>query len=207
MLKRALLSSLILLAACGNSGGEKPIAQSSGPQDTCKTRASAKIGGPITLVNQDGETVTQDDFKGRHSLVFFGFTHCPDVCPFTLNRIHQAIEELPDGVEIPKTIMISVDPARDTPEELKTYIGNNGFPEDIVGLTGSEDQVKQASESFIAYYKQVKDDSSAAGYTMDHSALIYMMDENWKLDTFFTHESAPDEMARCMAEYLPSATG
>lgn len=204
MFKRALLSSLILLTACGQAG-DKPGISSSGVENSCVTRAGSKIGGPINLVNQDGVAVTEEDFKGHHSLVFFGFTLCPDVCPFTLNRIYQAIDELPEGVEVPKTIMISIDPERDTPDLMKTYIGNSGFPEDIVGLTGTPEQVKQAADAFIAYYKRVEDPTSAAEYTMDHSALIYLMDENWKLKTFFTHEQLPDEMATCMAQYLPEA--
>lgn len=202
MIKRALLSSLLLLTACGQSD-KTPGVASSGVEDSCATRAGLKIGGPINLINQDGVAVTEDDFKGRHSLVFFGFTLCPDVCPFTLNRIYQALDELPDDVEKPLTIMISIDPERDTPELMNTYIHNNGFPEDIVGLTGSPEDVKAAADAFVAYYARIEDPTSAAEYTMDHSALIYLMDENWKLETFFTHEALPDDMAVCMAKYLP----
>lgn len=201
MLKRILVSSLVLLTACGDNSGQ--IAKSSGPQNVCSSRSSAEIGGPISLINQDGQPVTQEDFKGQYSVVFFGFTYCPDVCPFTLNRIHQALEELPDDVETPQTIMISIDPERDTPDLIKTYISNDGFPEDIVGLTGSEEDVAAAAKNFVAYYQRAEDTSSSAGYTMDHSTLIYLMDENWELKTFFTHESHPTDMASCMASFLP----
>ena len=202
MLKRALLASLLLLSACGDQG-DKVIASSSGTQDDCNTRTNAQIGGPFSLINQDGVRMTQADFKGHPTLVFFGFTYCPDVCPFALNKIEQAIQRLPADLEPPTTIMISVDPERDTPEQLKLYLSNDGFPKDIVGLTGTEEELTAASKAFIAYYKRIEDDTSAAGYTMSHSSLIYLMDEDWQMKTFFTHEAHPDDMASCLAQFLP----
>ena len=203
MLRQSLLASLLLLSACGQSGGDGKLASSSGVTDDCATRTSAQIGGPISMINQDGVAVTEADFSDRYSLIFFGFAYCPDVCPFTLNKLKHAIDNLPDDVEKPRTILISVDPERDTPEALKTYLSNEDFPAISAGLTGSEEQISEAAENFVAYYKRIDDDISAAGYTMSHSSLIYMMDKDWKLKTFFTHEARPDDITSCMAGFLP----
>src|SRR5690606_34593867 len=123
------------------------------------------------------------NFKGRKSLVFFGFTYCPDVCPATLFKIGSAMALLPEGVKKPRTLLISVDPARDTPEALTAYIASNGFPEDIIGLTGTSDQLEAVSKSFVAPFERLDDPDSAAGYLMNHSSILYLMDENWKLET------------------------
>lgn len=203
MLKRFLPAALIALTACGQDAGSQNVS-SAGISSSCKTRSDVKLGGPISLINQDGVRVTEDDFKGRHALVFFGFTYCPDVCPYTLYGINAALEELPEGTEKPLTIMITVDPERDTPEEMKAYIQNDNFPADIVGLTGSEAEIKAASEAFGSVYSRIEDDKSEAGYTMEHMAIIYLMDENWKLESFFLEASQPDKMTECLAEFLPS---
>lgn len=203
MLKRLLPAVLIALTGCNQQGSE-PNIMSAGISSSCKTRSDIKLGGPISLINQDGVRVTQDDFKGRHALVFFGFTHCPDVCPHTLYGINSALEELPEGTEKPLTIMITVDPERDTPEEMKAYLQNDNFPDDIVGLTGSEAEIKAASEAFGAMYSRLEDEQSEAGYTMEHSAITYLMDENWKLESFFLEVSQPDKMTECLADFLPS---
>ena len=205
MLRKSLLASLFFLSACSQGDTNTGIASSSGYAEECTSRTNAKIGGPISLINQDGIAVTKAHFADRYSLVFFGFTYCPDVCPFTLNKLKHAIDNLPDDVEKPRTILISVDPERDTPEALKTYLSNEDFPEISAGLTGSDEQVTEAAASFVAYYKRIEAEISASGYTMSHSSFIYMMDKDWKLKTFFTHDARPDEMTRCMATFLPKA--
>lgn len=193
-----ILASALGLAACsGAGGGSDRISTVSG----CHTRAYDEIGGPIDLINQDGEAVTQEDFKGEPSLVFFGFTYCPDICPMTLVTLDRALSELPED-KAPRTVLISVDPERDTPETLKTYIGNDAFPDRIVGLTGSDEQVAAAAGAFVAAYAKVEDPSSAAGYTMDHSSIIYLMDEDWNLKTFFTHEATATDISTCLQSLL-----
>lgn len=205
MLKKILMSSLILVAACGNSNDPGNGIRSPGPQNTCAKRSSYDFGGPVSLVNQDGKAVTEADFKGEYSLVFFGFTNCPDVCPFTLNRIYNVLDMLPENVTRPKTVLISVDPEMDTPESMKTYIGNQGFPDNIVGLTGTPEQIKNAADAFKASYSRQEDPGSAAGYTVEHSALIYLMDDKWKYKTFFSPQETPDSMAACLSTYLPKS--
>ena len=137
-----LLISGLMLGACGQA--DAPTSQNSagGAAGGCHTRAFAEIGGPISMIDTSGASVTEADFKGRPSLVYFGFTYCPDICPATLVTVERALRRLPEDTPPPRTILISVDPERDTPESMKSYISTKVFPDDIVGLTGSPEQVK-----------------------------------------------------------------
>jgi protein SCO1/2 len=165
----------------------------------CFNRSSEQIGGPFKLTANNGATVTQEDFKGRKTLVFFGFTHCPDVCPDTLFRTGTAMTMLPKGVKPPRTVLISVDPARDTPETLSQYIKSNGFPADIVGLTGTLEELQQVADAFAAPFSRDEEAESTSGYIVNHSAILYLMDENWKLESFFQPGARPAEIASCIA--------
>jgi len=170
-----------------------------GVDPACFTRTSEAIGGPLSLISNTGVRVTENSFKGQKTLVFFGFTYCPDTCPGTLTRIGVAMSMLPKSVKPPKTVLISVDPARDTPEALSLYIASNGFPTDIVGLTGSDDELEAVSKAFVAPFERIEDPDSSAGYSFNHSAILYLMDENWKLATFFQPDARPEDMAKCIA--------
>lgn len=130
------------------------------------------IGGPFTLVDQNGATVSERDFAGKPYLMFFGFTHCPDVCPTTLQQISDVLAALGRKADTLKVAFVSVDPERDTPESLKTYLSS--FDPRIVGLTGSPEQVAAAIKTFRAYAKKVP--SQGGDYTMEHTALVYLMD-------------------------------
>ena len=130
------------------------------------------IGGPFTLVDQNGATVSERDFAGKPYLMFFGFTHCPDVCPTTLQQISDVLAALGPKADTLKVAFVSVDPERDTPESLKTYLSS--FDPRIVGLTGSPEQVAEAIKTFRAYAKKVP--SQGGDYTMEHTALVYLMD-------------------------------
>ncbi|KJS37150.1 MAG: photosynthetic protein synthase I [Hyphomonas sp. BRH_c22] len=203
---RTLAAALGVLAATACTPSDTTSApakaRSGGAQSGCLSRSYPEIGGPISLVNDKGEAVTEDNFKGRPALIYFGFTYCPDVCPMTLVSVARAYKMLPDGLEPPQTLLISVDPERDTPETLAQYVTTAAFPENLVGLTGTKEQVRAAADSFIADYSRIDDDSSSAGYTMDHTSLLYLMDEDWKLKTFFTHEDTSETIAACLAEVL-----
>ncbi len=131
----------------------------------------AGIGGPFTLVNQDGKTVTERDLAGKPYLMFFGFTHCPDVCPTTLQQISDVLAALGPKADALRTVFVTVDPERDTPETLKTYLSS--FDPRIVGLTGSPEQVAAAVKTFRAYAKKVP--GKGDDYTMEHTALVYLM--------------------------------
>lgn len=97
------------------------------------------------------------------------------------------------------TALISVDPDRDTPETLTRYISSNGFPSDITALTGSQEELRAAAGGFAASFERVDDPSSQSGYLMNHTSIIYLMDESWKLETFFTPDTRPEDMARCIS--------
>jgi protein SCO1/2 len=192
------------LAACSPAGEapETAAAKSGGLQSGCLSRAYPEIGGPVSLVSSTGARVTEADFKGRPTLIYFGFTYCPDVCPMTLQTVAAAYRKLPEGTERPQTLLISVDPGRDTPKALAVYVANKAFPEGLLGLTGTEAEIRAAADAFKADYSRVDQPDSMAEYTMDHTSLLYLMDEEWKLQTFFTHQDTPDTIAACLEEVM-----
>lgn len=173
---------------------------SGGFQSGCTSRAYPEIGGPISLIDHTDARVTEADFKGKPSVIYFGFTYCPDVCPAALSTLGAAYRRLPEGETVPQTLLISVDPERDTPEALATYVTTPAFPEDLVGLTGSPAEIRAAADAFLADYDRIEQPESLAEYTMDHTNLIYVMDEDWNLKTFFTHEDTPETISACLAE-------
>ena len=201
-MKKQLLTSAFAIAlcvsACGPRSNESQAA--SGGSSSCSSRAYENIGGPFSLIDHNGIAVTEENYKGKDSLVYFGFTNCPDVCPFSLSVAGAAMDLLPDGMEQPRTLLISVDPEQDTPETLALYVKSNGFPEDMIGLTGTEEAIKSVADGFKTSYKRIEDPDSTLGYTMDHLSILYLMDKDWKLKTFFTSQDTPADVAKCIAE-------
>ena len=196
----SLSVAALALAACGQT---PPTPQAGGAQAGCMSRAYDTIGGPIDLVAHTGERVTEETFKGAPSLIYFGFTYCPDICPGTLVAVKRAYDVLPDGVEPPQTLLITVDPERDTPEALASYVATAAFPDNLLGLTGTEAEIASAAEAFIAQYERIETPDSLSEYTMDHTSLLYLMDENWQLKTFFAEADAnPDYIAQCLAQHI-----
>ena len=117
--------------------------------------------------------------------------------------INNAYRLLPDGIEPPQTVLITVDPERDTPEALAKYVNSNAFPDNLVGLTGTPKEIKAVADEFIVAFNRVETPDSVAGYTMDHTSLIYLMDKDWKLKTFFAETNAnPEDMSRCLAQLI-----
>lgn len=149
------------------------------------------IGGKFSLVDQNGKPFTDADLKGKWSLVFFGYTHCPDVCPTALNDLSLALDQLGSKEKDVAIVFISVDPERDTPAVLKSYAESFGAP--IEALTGSPEQVAQAAKVYRVYY--AKHPRSDGGYDMDHSALIYIMDPEGRFTATFTPTDTSDTMA------------
>jgi len=160
------------------------------------------IGGAFELVDHNGKTVTNEDLKGTYSLIYFGYTFCPDVCPTGLQTAVMALDMLPSkqaNKVIP--VFITVDPERDTPEVMGEYTKH--FHEDLVGLTGSPQQVAQAAKVFRVYYKKVEEEGKAADdYLMDHSAFQYLMGPDGKYVTHFPHGITPEDMAKKMKAYI-----
>lgn len=133
---------------------------------------SAAIGGPFTLTDVNGKPFSSASLKGKPYLLFFGFTYCPEVCPTTLFDLTQDMKELGQDSDKLNVVFISVDPERDTPELIKTYLSN--FDSRIVGLTGTEQQIAEVTRAFKAFYRKVP--TSDGSYTIDHQVTIYMMD-------------------------------
>ena len=157
----ALVAASMSLSACGRGATASTQAASRGP------------GGPFTLVDQDGRPVDQRVLNGKWSIVFFGYTYCPDFCPTTLTTLGKAMEALGDKAKDTQVVFITVDPDRDTPTELKTYLSSRVFPKNVIGLTGTPDQVAQAAKAYKVFYQK---DGSGKGYTVDHSTALYLMD-------------------------------
>ena len=140
--------------------------------------APVTVGGPFTLTAPDGTTVTDETYRGKWLLVFFGYTFCPDICPTTLYEIAGALEKLgPDAAKL-QPIFITVDPERDTPEVLEQYTG--ALDRRIVGLTGSPQQIAAVARAYGAYSERHKTGAGAQDYVVDHSTYIYIMDRQGK---------------------------
>ena len=152
---------------------------------------AASIGGRFSLVDQNGKPFTEANLKGKWNLVFFGYTHCPDICPTALNDLSLALGQLGAKKGEVGIVFISVDPDRDTPAVLKSYVEAFGGP--IEGLTGPADAVAKAAQDYKVYY--AKHPRSDGGYDMDHSALIYIMDPEGRFTATFTPDDTPDTMA------------
>lgn len=185
-----------------------PNTQSTAQSEVCSSAAStatgtAQIGGPFTLINQEGVTVTDATFKGRHALMYFGFSLCPDVCPTSLMRMGNALRETPETAKKLTPIFVSLDVERDSPESLKDYVGAGPFAEGLVGLTGTPEQRDAIVKAFKVYWDKVDDPSSAAEYTIGHSDLIYLMDPNGELVDIFTTDDSPAQIASCLDHYIP----
>ena len=152
----------------------------------------AQVGGPFQLVDQEGRPVDESLLKGKWSLVFFGFTYCPDFCPTTLAALEATKQRLGDKAKDLQIVFISVDPERDTPQALKDYLSSDGFPEGVIGLTGTPAQVRAAADAYRAYYQKV---GEGEGYTMNHSLTVYLMGPDGTFRTAVAEELGPERSA------------
>jgi len=157
----------------------------------------ADVGGPFTLVDQTGRTVDQSILQGRWTAVFFGFTHCPDFCPSTLQALDAARDRLGEGGENLQIVFITIDPERDTPEALADYLQTASFPEGVIGLTGTPEQVAEAAQAYRVVYN--RRDLEGGGYTMDHSLNIYLMNPAGEFAIPLSASLGPDRLARLIA--------
>ena len=204
-MNRALIAmavglTLLLVAGLGAlayqfSGIELPRLQQAG---TSPGDGRPQIGGPFALVDGAGKPVTDQDFRGRYMLIYFGYTHCPDACPTALNDMALALATLGAARPRVQPIFITVDPERDRGQALTDYVG--AFGPDFIGLTGTEDQIGQVKKLFKVY--AAKHPTKDGDYDMDHSSIIYLMDPSGRFITNFTHETSPDEMATKMESLL-----
>ena len=170
--------------------------------DACQAAGKADVGGPFDLINQDGEAVNFETYLGKPQLIYFGFGYCPDVCPMSLQKIGAAMDILGDKAGAIQPMLFSIDPQRDTPESLKLYLTSNGFAKNMVALTGTQEQVDGAIKAYRIFAKRVDDPDSAAGYTMDHASLFYLMDASGEFVDVMGHDTTPEQMAARLKAYL-----
>ncbi|HEY4028704.1 MAG TPA: SCO family protein [Caulobacteraceae bacterium] len=177
------LGPMLGLAACSKpSGGGAPVTSS----------GEALVGGPFQLVDQDGRPTDQTVLKGKWSAVFFGYTYCPDVCPTTLQALAGAEAKLGDKAKDLQVVFISVDPDRDTPAQMKTYLSTPAFPRGAIGLTGTPAQVAAAAKAYRVYYQK---DGKGEGYSVAHSSIVYLMNPEGKFASALTESQTPSEVA------------
>src|SRR6516165_6378760 len=158
----------------------------------------AAIGGPFKLTDQNEQMVTDQDLKGRPFLVFFGFTHCPDVCPTTLFEVSEILRALGPGADRTRALFITVDPERDTPAVIKDYLSS--FDPHLSGLTGDPAAIAAAAKAYRVYFKKVPLDEG--GYTMDHTAIVYLMDKVGRFVSPFNLKRTIDAAAADLRRYL-----
>jgi cytochrome oxidase Cu insertion factor (SCO1/SenC/PrrC family) len=161
----------------------------------------ALVGGPFTMVNHKGETVSDLTFRGRPMLLFFGFTYCPDICPTELQVMTAAIADLGEAGKDIQPILVTVDPERDTPEVLASYVSN--FGDNVIGLTGSSAQVAAIAQAYRVFYAKRDNPKDPENYLMDHSSIIFLMAPNGK---FLKHFSYTTD-AKALATGLKLALG
>jgi protein SCO1/2 len=157
----------------------------------------ADVGGPFRLLDHNGKTVTEADFRGRYMLIYFGYSFCPDVCPTTLAVMAQALEKLGSKSQRIVPIMITIDPERDTPKVLAEYM--QAFGPSFVGLTGSVEAIKSVEKEYRVYAAKKPLDSSKGSegnYGVDHSSVLYLMGPDGKLVNFYDEAVSPDDLAK-----------
>jgi len=196
----ARLSLLLLLAAaslnaCQPAGGE---------QSAEGQLAGSSVGGPFSLVDQDGKRVRDTDFTGRYRLIYFGFANCPDVCPVDLQVIGAGLKrfEADDAERAAKVqpIFITVDPARDTPEVLKAYVPN--FHPRLIGLTGSEAEIEAAKKEFAVYGMKMEPASPGGAYNVNHSRIIFLFGPDGQPIEMVPHDQGPQAVAAVLDRFV-----
>jgi protein SCO1/2 len=186
-----LAGTLVFVSGIWPGGGEGGI-------------ASVAIGGPFSLTAPDGKTVTDQTYRDRWQLIYFGYTLCPDACPTTLNDIAGALEKLGPLADEVQPIFITVDPARDTQKVMGDYV--KAFDPRIVGLTGSPDAVAGAARAYRVYFAKVPDKDAPDGYLMDHSSVIYVMRPgDGRFVATFTTDTPADQMAERLKKLIANS--
>lgn len=195
--RRSLVVSGAVAAvlAGGVAGCRKPakVKTPLGPKDP------AEPGGPFHLIDQDGKPVDDSIMTGKWTAVYFGYTFCPDVCPTTLQALGGALGKLGAKAKDVQTVFISVDPERDTPAQMKTYISSPVFPRPIIGLTGSPEQIAAVAKAYKVYYAKA---GSGTNYLMDHQSIIYLMNPDGRLARPLTHDLTPDAIAKQIGDAM-----
>lgn len=201
------LTSIVALLALGFYASQHLLSKSeTGPVDhsahlgtsgesTMTATSGPAIGGDFTLTDQEGKPFSSTQLDGRYSLVFFGFTHCPDVCPLAMTSLTEALSELPAEQSAQITpVFITIDPERDTPAVIKEYLAN--FFPGFVGLTGTHAEIKQAASAYRVYYTTAHPEDK--DYQVAHSGYIYFMSPDGKYIRHFSHDDSAEKIASAL---------
>ena len=196
--KIALVIGVLIAIAAGLWLSELMIG-GSGEPGAISSSGKAQVGGSFTLVNDAGETVTDETFRGRYMLIYFGFTFCPDVCPTELGIMSTALDQLGEDAEKVQPIFVTIDPERDTPEVMARYV--TLFHPRLVGLTGTPEQIARIAKAYHVFYRKAEDESSP-DYTMDHSSIVFLMGPDGEYLKLFPPQTPPDKMAEAIASHM-----
>lgn len=189
------LADAFLRRIAAITGQEMPAPSAGGIQ----LSQGVSLGGPFTLVDHTGRTVTERDFAGRVLLVYFGYTYCPDVCPTELGTMVAAIDAMGAAGERVTPVFITIDPERDTQAGIADYVSR--FHPRMVGLTGTSEQIAQAARAYRVYYAKVQPRDTTE-YLMDHSSFIYLVGPDGRVRSLFRPETAPEAMAAAVTAQL-----
>ena len=205
-----LYAGLAATAVVAVLGGTLAYTMLAGPEDAfaqCRDSAvaggAAAIGGPFTLVSETGETMTDEDVITGPTLIYFGYTFCPDVCPLDVARNAIAVEILEERGYDVTPVFISIDPERDTPEVVDAFTAN--MHPRMLGLTGSPEQVRAASQAYKTYYSKHEAEEGDEFYLVDHSTFSYLMMPETGFAEFYRRDISPDAMADSMACFIDAA--
>jgi len=190
----ALAAVLAIVTVMVVSGRERAAA----PGAVAET-GQPLIGGDFQLVDQEGRPVDQTLLDGKWSLVFFGFTYCPEYCPTTLAELAAVQQQLGVKADDLQIVFISVDPERDTPQQLKDYLSSDGFPKGAIGLTGTPEQVARAAKAYRAFYQKV---GEGEGYTMNHSLTVYLMGPDGQFRSAVAYGLGPDKSTKIIEQAM-----
>ena len=204
----AISAAIAVVAGLAVTAGFIRMAGSDDPFADCRTTkiagGSAAIGGPFTLVDEDGKTVTDKEVLTSPALVYFGYTFCPDICPFDSARNADAVDLLAaNGIEV-TPVFISVDPKRDTPARLREF--TDEIHPGMIGLSGSAEQVKAASQAYRTYFR-INDQDDPEFYMVDHSTFTYLVLPETGFVEFFDRETTPETMAEKTACFISANPG
>lgn len=194
LLVAALLAAFIILG----SAAFLAVELHDNGKGAAGTLLGSAIGGSFTLVDQNGKTVTNTALEGKWLLVYFGYTHCPDACPTTLNDIALALQDLGAQRDEVRPVFITIDPERDTPQVMKDYV--TAFDAPILALTGTAAEVAQAAKNYRVYY--AKHPEAGGDYSMDHSSVVYVMDPKGRFTASFAGEDPPAQIAERLKKLL-----
>lgn len=168
----------------------------------CQPHDQAQVGGPFHLTDQNGHPRDERLLKGKWSAVYFGYTFCPDVCPTTLQNLAEAEGRMGDKAKRLQVVFITVDPARDTPAQLKTYLSSQAFPKGTIGLTGTAQQIASVAKAYHVFYQKV---GSGQDYEMQHVSVIYLMDPKGRFDRPIGYGLTPDQEAKQISDAMDGA--